>query len=531
MNYLSTYILLGLLWASCPVVAQTINTGFGQQGRLTFSPNEYNEPVRIMKLDGDTLLLLANAGKIDTLVDNDVCLIKLTPDGALDGSFGTNGKVRFDFPGMDYSTVADVLQLPDKRLLVLGSGYSFADTRLYPAQLTMLLPNGSMDTTFANHGTLTLLFTNLQETPHRLVLDSQNRILFAGASIDSTHTHSDDPVIARYFLDGTPDSSFGGTGKILINPYGGNQPLKNGSQRHLTGGIIYDILLQADGKILVCGGYSDGNQLLTAILRIKDDGALDLSFDLTGMVSMYVTYNANNQAVKMLPIGTDSIIFGISSYTLTGRDFYWGTLKENTGQYNIDTLDINGNEDQLTDVIQANDGSIVLAGYSKLAMHTSDAYLSDYFALAHLGSINDKNPSRFLIPFDANYQSGIQSMVQQSDGTIVCFGFVNTADPYQKNLALLAVNNNFPTGIEQPAAVEVSYKIFPNPVQDGIYIQGNGTQPNADITLADLSGRVLLQQSQVDLSTGAPHYIDLGEFPAGMYLLTTNGTVNKIIKY
>lgn len=68
------------------------------------------------------------------------------------------------------------------------------------------------------------------------------------------------------------DPSFGTGGKVVT-------PIGSGDD------ILYAMALQADGKIVVAGASSNGNNLDVAVVRYTVIGALDTSFGMGGKVT------------------------------------------------------------------------------------------------------------------------------------------------------------------------------------------------------------------------------------------------------
>ena len=77
-------------------------------------------------------------------------------------------------------------------------------------------------------------------------------------------------TLARYNSNGTLDTSFGGTG-IVKTDLGSNRSLD-------------DLVLQADGKIIVEGEISNVDSRDFLLARYNSDGSLDTSFGANGKV-------------------------------------------------------------------------------------------------------------------------------------------------------------------------------------------------------------------------------------------------------
>ncbi|MEN8146249.1 MAG: delta-60 repeat domain-containing protein [Campylobacterota bacterium] len=105
-----------------------------------------------------------------------------------------------------------------------------------------------------------------------LVIDADGKIVVAGSSFSDTLLY-DDMVIWRYNCDGTPDTTFNGTGYVTDDSSAGN----NGGNDNGN-----SVVLDADGKIVVAG-YSATLDMI--IWRYNSDGDIDTTFNGIGYVT------------------------------------------------------------------------------------------------------------------------------------------------------------------------------------------------------------------------------------------------------
>jgi uncharacterized delta-60 repeat protein len=135
--------------------------------------------------------------------------------------------------------------------------------------------DGSLDTSFSGTGKLVIdINSGSDDTGKSVTVQADGKILVAGYSYAGT---SYDFTVVRYNPNGSLDTSFGsGTGKVVID-IGGD-----------TEDLAYSVALQSDGKILVAG-YSDNTVYLEGapyygsndfcLVRLNVDGSLDDSFN------------------------------------------------------------------------------------------------------------------------------------------------------------------------------------------------------------------------------------------------------------
>ncbi|MGY4492579.1 delta-60 repeat domain-containing protein [Pseudomonas sp. TE3610] len=174
-----------------------------------------------------------------------------------------------------------IVQVPgaDQWLLAIDSGFEFCVARVN-ADLTL-------DRSFGAPGA-GYFYDSFDPTGPGLNAVNQiswqdGRILVVGAFFDFD---VDRIAIARYHADGTPDLTFNGTGKRIVElPHSPRRPgrLRNGSL-HSGISILQAPVVQADGRLLlffheVDEQHRDGRSYL---VRLLADGTLDREFNQQG---------------------------------------------------------------------------------------------------------------------------------------------------------------------------------------------------------------------------------------------------------
>ena len=97
---------------------------------------------------------------------------------------------------------------------------------------------GDLDLSFNQTGTVTTAFGGDDDFQKALAVQTDGKIVMVGGSVLAAVDHVD-PAMVRYNLDGTLDSTFGGTGKI-ISTLGSNS-------------FYAAAALQSDGKLIAAG--------------------------------------------------------------------------------------------------------------------------------------------------------------------------------------------------------------------------------------------------------------------------------------
>ena len=226
-----------------------------------------------------------------TGTNDDFALARVNTDGSLDTAFGANGKVITSIGNYDFAS-AVALQT-DQKIVVAGE----SDNQFALARYNI---NGTLDNTFGIGGIVLTNFGISTFGANSVAIQSDGKILAAGSANNF--------AIARYNTDGSLDSAFGIGGKVITD-FGNNAD------------YAYDLAIQSDGKIVVCGGqeYFD-------LARYNTDGSLDSSFGTNGKVISQWAYYAN--LAKSLAIQNDGNIVVAGWFEEPAHD-YFGVARYN----------------------------------------------------------------------------------------------------------------------------------------------------------------------------------------------------------
>lgn len=183
----------------------------------------------------------------------DFGLARLLANGAPDPSFGSGGKTVFGFDvgGTELDVAYDVIELPDGRLLACGYADVNAPTNTDMACMRFL-QDGSPDPAFA---AVVVPFDrggDLRDVASRIGQDDQGRIVLAGSA--STAAANDNFALARLLPDGELDPSFGNGGTVTHNSC---MPLCFPTERDNPGSALVlqdDGRLVVAGRVADAGG-------------------------------------------------------------------------------------------------------------------------------------------------------------------------------------------------------------------------------------------------------------------------------------
>ena len=161
-------------------------------------------------------------------------IIRLNEDGSIDSTFNNGGD------GANNSIETIVVQSNGK-IVIGGSFNTYNDVHMpdIPICILRLNTNGSHDSTFNNGGAGLHYMSDISD----ITIQSDSKILIGGGFNRYNDVDVPDCLI-RLNTDGSHDSTFntGGTG-----------------MDYSVDEIVYDIAIQSDGKILICGDFSQYN--------------------------------------------------------------------------------------------------------------------------------------------------------------------------------------------------------------------------------------------------------------------------------
>jgi uncharacterized delta-60 repeat protein len=348
----------------------------------------------------------------------DFAVARYNTDGTLDPTFGVNGKVTTDFPGLAAVASSVVIQ-PDGKILVAGGAFPNF-TFLGDFELVRYNSNGSLDTSFGSGGIVTTSFPGQGSYAFALALQSDGKIIAAGTDFVnfSSEDNSDtDFALERYNPDGTPDTTFGNGGQVTTDFDGFNDD-------------VFSILIQADGKLVAVGSAKNPATYYDfAAVRYLANGTIDTTFGVAGKVRTDFGFAGFDQARsaalqpdgKIVAAGTAIFNNGLSEPFALARYNSNGTLDttfHGDGKLFIDF----GSFDQTAySVFLQPDGKIVTAGYPNTESSDSDfllARLKTNGSLDRTFGIGGKVRTSF-----GDLNGGAYDAVLQPDGKIVAVGF------------------------------------------------------------------------------------------------------------
>jgi len=203
-------------------------------------------------------------------------VVRFETDGTLDPTFGDAGIVKYNYGNVD-DEGEDLKLLPDGSILV--AGITVTQSYNYSALLAKFTPSGQLDSTFGTNGTVKEDLANFDYAAN-LEAMSDGTIIMSGTS-GVGPPNGFDLAVWKYNADGTRDNTFGSNGVV-----------QHAIPSYYT--MIYAMDVQADGKILIGGqARTTINQNYFFIARLEND-VISAVKELSSVPAAFVYPNPAN---------------------------------------------------------------------------------------------------------------------------------------------------------------------------------------------------------------------------------------------
>jgi uncharacterized delta-60 repeat protein len=321
-----------------PIQPGDLDVTFGTGGVVFTSFSPYYGYPQAVAIGSNGKIVVAgycNRGYLDFAV------ARYNVNGELDTSFDGDGEAITTI-GPDVDGAADVAIQSDGKILAVGYSYSGTDDDFGVVRYNV---NGSLDTSFSGDGKVSTAIGSSNDGAYGLAIQSDGKIVVAGrTNIGGTRYFPNYAfAVVRYNTDGSLDTSFDGDGKVI-------------TAIGVSSGV-YGVAIQPDGKIVVVGYSGD-----FALVRYNTNGSLDASFGVGGVVTTdFASSGDGAYSVVIQPDGK-IVVCGVSN-----RDFALvryntnGSLDTSFSGDGKVTTDLGSSEVGYNVALQP-DGKIVVSG-------------------------------------------------------------------------------------------------------------------------------------------------------------------------
>ena len=250
----------------------SLDSSFGNGGIVTIDFAFSSDVGRGVTLDSQGRILVSGYSYQGGTTGYDFAVARLSASGALDTSFSGDGKQTINFGSSDDFGWGVAVDSQDN---VLVSGHSYQGTTGSDFAVARLTSSAALDGSFSGDGKQTIDFGSLNDYGYGVAVDSQDKVLVAGQSINPYNGASGyDFAVARLTASGAPDGSFDGDGRQVV-PFGSGSNPDYG----------YDVAVDSQDNVLLAGfsyqGGATGYDFAVARLTASS-GQLDASFDVDG---------------------------------------------------------------------------------------------------------------------------------------------------------------------------------------------------------------------------------------------------------
>jgi len=390
----------------------TLDGSFGNAGQVTtdlswdFPPagcQDYRGPgvtvdtPRALAVQPDGKIVVAGKSTCNDTGESAFALVRYNPDGSLDATFGTGGKVITHFGTRHVASAEAIALQADGKLVVAGYSRTRTPGPPFEFALARYHPDGTLDATFGNSGRVTTNVSAGNDYGRAIALQEDGKIVVLGNYLTGLMTP--EAALVRYGANGSIDTSFGVNGRVT-----GSFATQHFEPKSMT--------LQADGKIVVAGNAGAWNWPYNFELRrLNSDGSLDTTFGSAGIVStdfgdsQDVAAKVAAQADGRLvvagrrtyflrspgPPGTGSSVtdFAVARYNADGTlDYTFGTGGRVTTDFGASAYD------EAASIAVQPDGKIIVGGYTWIALgYDWGAYTAGHWdiALARYEGVSTKS--------------------------------------------------------------------------------------------------------------------------------------------
>jgi uncharacterized delta-60 repeat protein len=285
--------------AHLAIGAQTANAGAGALDRDFGDRGRVLTPAKISASALNTHVTMARSGNGHIVLAGGQTLVRYLPNGAVDHSFGNNGRRDIPAAGAKRLRIEDVAVDPGGRVIAVGTAWS--DGEAAKAFIARFLHNGTPDSSFGDRGDGTLrtdfgfpglTYTRSSNevfvfqpavTASGVAVDAEGRVVITGAERAGASECPkaglrpyDFGYVARLADNGALDPSFGTGGLVVDHTVAWTGRLA----RESSGSLLYVGDLRGSCYI------GDGGYAGTSLIQLGGEGKPNPSFGSDGRVQL-----------------------------------------------------------------------------------------------------------------------------------------------------------------------------------------------------------------------------------------------------
>jgi uncharacterized delta-60 repeat protein len=218
----------------------TVDTSFGPKGDGATGAGQPGMSILALPQNKGGGILIG--GTYTSQNNSLMCVSKLKSTGAVETTFGTGGRAVADFYGRgSFGRAFEITLDPYGNILAGGiarrKGDSLVQNKYAAARFTS---SGQLDTSFSLDGKLTYDFFGLDNNGHGIAAQYDGKVILTGTAQTATNVRNFASV--RFNYDGTLDTGFGTSGTVTTD-LGGNSEYVYGAQIWMDPGCACEKLV------------------------------------------------------------------------------------------------------------------------------------------------------------------------------------------------------------------------------------------------------------------------------------------------
>ena len=370
-------------------------------------------------------------------------LTRLQPDGQIDTTFGDSGTVHLKV-GTATASLSSLAIAPNGDILAAGK---LRGSAAFEGGIFRLSADGNLDPSFGSSGVLVVGAGNFWDK-WRLTVLSGGRITIGYSRRDTVNIY--DAVLKRFLPDGTPDGSFGQNGTLLIVD--------------TTTTIVSDFGIQADGKVIIAGQLGEVEPVFPWLRRFSANAGPDFGYgdQGTALLSPCLPSTSPNEFIEEIEVLPNGHAYSIGDFGC-----------EAPGQQILKSV-VSLTPDGEVDTTFGQQGLVHLA-------------LPD---------------SGFQQGFYGTY---LNQMALAPDGKIYVAASIRRGDSGEVYLFRL-LPSALVAGVEPQPASASAWRLYPNPLDEALWLEGS-FGPHQTILLQGYTanGQLMLQRHWQPTQIGHQH--------------------------
>ncbi len=267
----------------------SLDTSFDMDGKVTNDFGANIDKAQAVAIQPDGKIVLAGYASIVSGFF-DYALIRYNPDGSLDTSFDGDGKVSTAFADNNDEAFAIALQ-PDGK--IIAAGRSFMSGAGYHFTLARFNPNGSLDSSFDTDGRVTTNFNvGGFDTAYALEVQTNGKIVAVGSAAVGSGFY--DVALARYNSDGSLDTTFDTDGRLTMS-FGGTDEEAFAAAVQADGKIVVAGYARISNLFLFAVARFEGDPVAnpSAPYDFDGDGKTDIAIFRPGVAEWWINRSSN----------------------------------------------------------------------------------------------------------------------------------------------------------------------------------------------------------------------------------------------